>query len=70
MCATSLTASLEGRVAESDLPGGDYTPYFFMSYAHTPRHDPADPDPDEDVVKFYNELCKYILNFCTLPACR
>ncbi len=70
MRAVSLTESLEGRVTESDLSGGDYAPYFFMSYAHTPRHDPADPDPDEDVVKFYNELCKYILNFCALPAGR
>jgi FxsC-like protein len=57
-------------VTESDLSGGDYAPYFFMSYAHTPRHDPGDPDPDEDVVKFYNELCRYILNFCALPAGR
>jgi FxsC-like protein len=57
-------------VTESDLPEGDQTPFFFMSYAHTPRFDPADPDPDEDVVKFYNELCKYILNFCAQPAGR
>jgi FxsC-like protein len=57
-------------VTESGIPGGDDSPYFFLSYAHTPRHDPADPDPDEDVVRFYNELCKYILNFCDLPAGR
>jgi FxsC-like protein len=57
-------------LTESDFSGGDYAPYFFLSYAHTPRHDPTDPDPDEDVVKFYNELCKYILNFGTLPAGR
>ncbi len=57
-------------MTESDLPGWDDAPYFFLSYAHTPRHDPNDPDPDEDVLKFYNELCKYILNFCALPAGR
>jgi FxsC-like protein len=57
-------------VAEAGLPEGDNAPYFFLSYARTPRHDPADPDPDEDVAKFYNELCKYILNFCALPAGR
>jgi FxsC-like protein len=57
-------------VAESGLSGGDYAPYFFMSYARTPHHGPADLDPDENVVKFYHELCQNILNYCALPAGR
>ncbi|MFF7214228.1 TIR-like protein FxsC [Streptomyces sp. NPDC008238] len=43
-------------------------PYFFLSYAHTPRNDPSDPDPDLWVAKLYNDLCAHILQMTTLPA--
>jgi len=38
-------------------------PYFFLSYARTPRQDPSDPsDPDRWVHKLYRDLCEHILN--------
>jgi FxsC-like protein len=38
------------------------TPYFFLSYARTPKHDPNDrTDPDQWVYKLYSDLCKDIL---------
>jgi FxsC-like protein len=42
--------------------GRDGRPYFFLSYARTPRHDPADrEDPDRWVHKLYKDLCEEIL---------
>jgi FxsC-like protein len=50
-------------------PGGSSDkPYFFLSYAHTPRNDPSDPDPDLWVAKLYNDLCAHVLQMTTLPA--
>lgn len=51
------------------VPGpSDTAPYFFLSYAHTPRHDPADPaDPDAWVVDLYEDLCKHIMQLTSLP---
>ncbi|NBM18267.1 TIR-like protein FxsC, partial [Streptomyces sp. GC420] len=43
-------------------------PYFFLSYAHTPRNDPSDPDPDMWVARLYRDLCEHILQMTTLPA--
>jgi FxsC-like protein len=38
-------------------------PYFFLSYARTPRRDPQDPsDPDRWVYKLYKDLCQTILD--------
>jgi FxsC-like protein len=40
----------------------DVRPYFFLSYARTPRRDPADRDnPDRWVRKLYKDLCDAIL---------
>lgn len=50
------------------LPGADDAPYFFLSYAHTPQHDPGGPDPNEGVMRLYNELCKHILALTDVPA--
>src|SRR5215470_12163223 len=37
-------------------------PYFFLSYARTPKHDPnARNDPDEWVYRLYSDLCTDIL---------
>jgi FxsC-like protein len=42
--------------------GRDYRPYFFLSYARTPKRDPADKeDPDRWVYKLYRDLCEVIL---------
>jgi FxsC-like protein len=42
--------------------GREYRPYFFLSYARTPKRDPADrEDPDRWVYKLYRDLCDVIL---------
>lgn len=44
------------------LHGLDVRPYFFLSYAHTPKRDPADREnPDRWVHKLYRDLCDAIL---------
>jgi FxsC-like protein len=62
------------------MPGGerrvlnaarlDIRPYFFLSYARTPRRDPADREnPDRWVHKLYKDLCDEILQMTDLaPA--
>jgi len=42
--------------------GRDDRPYFFLSYARTPKRDPTDrDDPDRWVHKLYKDLCAVIL---------
>lgn len=42
--------------------GRESEPYFFLSYAHTPKRHPDDPDdPDRWVCKLYEDLCESIL---------
>jgi FxsC-like protein len=42
--------------------GRDDRPYFFLSYARTPKRDPTDrDDPDRWVYKLYKDLCAEIL---------
>jgi FxsC-like protein len=41
-------------------------PYFFLSYAHTPRH-PGDSDPDLWVEKLYHRLCSHIMHLTAVP---
>ena len=42
--------------------GRDDRPYFFLSYARTPKRDPSDrDDPDRWVFKLYRDLCGAIL---------
>lgn len=42
--------------------GRDDRPYFFLSYARTPKRDPSDrDDPDRWVYKLYRDLCAAIL---------
>jgi FxsC-like protein len=44
------------------VPGRDDRPYFFLSYARTPKRDPGDKeDPDRWVYKLYKDLCGVIL---------
>lgn len=44
------------------VSGRDDRPYFFLSYARTPKRDPADrEDPDRWVYKLYKDLCSAIL---------
>jgi FxsC-like protein len=47
---------------EPTIPGRDSRPYFFLSYARTPKRDPTDrSDPDRWVYKLYKDLCDEIL---------
>src|ERR1700735_3931988 len=42
--------------------GRDERPYFFLSYARTPKRDPSDrDDPDRWVYRLYKDLCSAIL---------
>jgi FxsC-like protein len=50
----------ERRVPGAAVP--DIRPYFFLSYARTPKRDPADKEnPDRWVQKLYKDLCNAIL---------
>jgi len=47
---------------EPAIPRREIRPYFFLSYARTPKRDPADrTDPDRWVHKLYKDLCDEIL---------
>ncbi|MDN3288488.1 TIR-like protein FxsC [Streptomyces thermocarboxydus] len=56
------------------VPGGersrawDEQPYFFLSYAHTPRVGNGGGDPDHWVRNFYRDLCNTIMVLTDLPA--
>ncbi|MFF5706304.1 TIR-like protein FxsC [Streptomyces sp. NPDC012794] len=43
-------------------------PYFFLSYAHTPRFGPGGPDPDMWVERLFRDLCGHIMALTDLPA--
>ncbi|MBO3752250.1 TIR domain-containing protein [Streptosporangiaceae bacterium NEAU-GS5] len=43
-------------------------PYFFLSYAHVPRHGPDDDiDPDIWVVTLFDDLCTHIMQLTDVP---
>ncbi|MFF8532321.1 TIR-like protein FxsC [Streptomyces sp. SAS_267] len=44
------------------------TPYFFLSYAHTPAWGQGTADPDHWVSMFYRDLCAHIRQMASLPA--
>ncbi|MEV7174347.1 TIR-like protein FxsC [Streptomyces sp. NPDC090085] len=43
-------------------------PYFFLSYAHTPRFGAGGPDPDMWVERLYRDLCSHVMALTDLPA--
>lgn len=51
---------------EAGRAGGG-NPYFFLSYAHTPRNDAGDADPNAWVKKLYDGLCEHIMQLTDLP---
>jgi FxsC-like protein len=61
-------SSNERRVPDEASP--DIHPYFFLSYARTPKRDPADKEnPDRWVHKLYKDLCDEILQMTAVqPA--
>src|ERR1035441_9703168 len=66
--ASGLTKGTAGAGVRRDrgkspmVSGRDDRPYFFLSYARTPKRDPSDrDDPDRWVYKLYKDLCGTIL---------
>ncbi|WP_158575946.1 FxsC protein [Streptomyces corynorhini] len=58
-----------GRVhASSRRRAADHRPYFFLSYAHTPRNGVGGPDPDLWVEKLFGDLCGHVMAMTDLPA--
>lgn len=52
------------------LQPGSYghAPYFFLSYAHIPSHDPnSKRDPNKWVAKLFADLCDHIINMTNVP---
>ncbi|WP_309234363.1 TIR-like protein FxsC [Streptomyces lunaelactis] len=43
-------------------------PYFFLSYAHTPRYGTGGPDPDMWVERLFRDLCGHVMAMTDLPA--
>ncbi|MEV7418636.1 TIR-like protein FxsC [Streptomyces sp. NPDC089919] len=43
-------------------------PYFFLSYAHTPRYGAGGPDPDMWVERLFRDLCGHVMALTDLPA--
>ncbi|MEV8528437.1 TIR-like protein FxsC [Streptomyces sp. NPDC052000] len=48
--------------------GDEQKPYFFLSYAHTPKSDPKDKDPNLWVQRFFRDLCAHVMQLTPLPA--
>ncbi|WP_328680497.1 TIR-like protein FxsC [Streptomyces sp. NBC_00322] len=49
--------------------GGDGSePYFFLSYAHTPKNHPKDKDPNIWVKRLHSDLCDHVRQLTSLPA--
>ncbi|MFI6689516.1 TIR-like protein FxsC [Streptomyces sp. NPDC050485] len=65
-----LTGNSGGRVPASAQPGpaGQPRPYFFLSYAHTPRFTAGGPDPDMWVERFFRDLCDHVMALTSWPA--
>ncbi|MFF8291652.1 TIR-like protein FxsC [Streptomyces sp. NPDC016309] len=56
-----MQASPQARAA-------DHRPYFFLSYAHTPRYGSGGPDPDMWVERLFRDLCGHVMAMTDLPA--
>ncbi|RKE21840.1 TIR-like protein FxsC [Streptomyces sp. TLI_171] len=66
--AATAVPRLTGPVSVSHS-GYDLRPYFFLSYAHTPRLNARDAaDPDLWVAKLFQDLCEEILELTDVPA--
>ncbi|MER5466516.1 TIR-like protein FxsC [Streptomyces sp. NPDC002668] len=59
------TTERSRRRASRQLSHG---PYFYLSYAHTPKTHPKDKDPNAWVERFYRDLCAHVLQLSSLPA--
>jgi FxsC-like protein len=63
--------SKESGIAAHDgyVPGGtaDVGPFFFLSYAHSPRGEQGGQDPDLWIAQLYDALCEHIRPLADLP---
>ncbi|MEW2139814.1 TIR-like protein FxsC [Streptomyces sp. NPDC005409] len=57
-----------GPVAERGADPGVERPYFFLSYAHTPRYIETDPDPDMWVQRLFRDLSSHVMALTDMPA--
>ncbi|MFI6475842.1 TIR-like protein FxsC [Streptomyces sp. NPDC050516] len=48
--------------------GDEQKPYFFLSYAHTPKSDPKERNPNLWVERFFRDLCAHVMQLTSLPA--
>ncbi|MFD9334430.1 TIR-like protein FxsC [Streptomyces sp. NPDC060028] len=58
----------EERVPRPEAGSGGNRPYFFLSYAHTPRYGAGGPDPDRWVERLFRDLCGHVTALTDLPA--
>ncbi|MEV7676966.1 FxsC protein [Streptomyces sp. NPDC088341] len=54
--------------ASSHQRAADHRPYFFLSYAHTPRDGAGGPDPDMWVERLFRDLSAHVMAMTDLPA--
>ncbi|MEV6676437.1 TIR-like protein FxsC [Streptomyces erythrochromogenes] len=55
------------RPARPPVPA-EMRPYFFLSYAHTPRFGASGPDPDMWVERLYRDLSAHVMALTDIPA--
>ncbi|MGN9795291.1 TIR-like protein FxsC [Streptomyces sp. NPDC054847] len=55
-------------MSDSAQRAADHRPYFFLSYAHTPRYGAGGPDPDMWVERLFRDLCGHVMAMTDLPA--
>lgn len=55
-------------MSDSAQRTADHRPYFFLSYAHTPRYGAGGPDPDMWVERLFRDLCGHVMAMTDLPA--
>ncbi|WP_314246771.1 TIR-like protein FxsC [Streptomyces sp. DSM 40907] len=66
--AEAAPRTLRTPVRVSDSPAE--RPYFFLSYAHTPRYGTGGPDPDMWVERLFRDLCAHVMALTDLPPHR
>ncbi|MGW7358530.1 TIR-like protein FxsC [Streptomyces sp. NPDC054802] len=55
-------------MSDSAQRAADHRPYFFLSYAHTPRYGAGGPDPDMWVERLFRDLVGHVMAMTDLPA--
>jgi FxsC-like protein len=58
------TATYDSYVSDA---AADVGPFFFLSYAHSPKGEPGGQDPDLWIAQLYDALCEHIGQLTDLP---